>query len=54
MNPCELVSFVSAISCAIAAGTDDKELELLAAVFTQLGDSLATIAVSRAGEQSCD
>lgn len=34
---------VSALACAIAKGKTDKELELLSAFFTQLGDSLATI-----------
>lgn len=43
MNPCELVTFVSAMACAIAKCCDTNELSVLSAVFTQLGDSLATI-----------
>ena len=56
MSSCELVSFVSAVSCAIAKNATDDELSLLAAVFTQLGDSLATIAVSRSisADKTCD
>ncbi|MCD7742076.1 MAG: hypothetical protein LUI06_07730 [Ruminococcus sp.] len=47
MNPCELTAAVTAIANAIAASLNDSELEVAAAVFTQLGDTLATIAVSR-------
>ena len=47
MNSCELVTFVSTVSCVIADCTEEENLELLAAIFTQLGDSLATIAVHR-------
>ena len=46
MNSCELVSFVSAVSCAISKACTPEEIALLAAVFTQLGDSLATILVN--------
>lgn len=43
MNPCELVTFVSSIACAISTICCKEELPVMAAVFTQLGDSLATI-----------
>lgn len=42
-NCCELVLFVSAISCSIADSCSEEQVELLAAVFTQLGDTLATL-----------
>lgn len=41
---------VSALACAIAKGKTETELALLSALFTQLGDSLATIA---AGNIAC-
>lgn len=47
MEGCELVTLVSAIACAIAKDKDNDELSLLAAIFTQLGDSLATIVATR-------
>ena len=47
MSPCELVSFVTAVACAIANTCDDDEIELLGVVFTQLGDTLLTIDVKQ-------
>ncbi|MGN0529063.1 MAG: DUF6774 domain-containing protein [Eubacterium sp.] len=47
MNPCGVNISASAIACALAEGKSDSEVELLSAVFTQLGDSLATIAAAR-------
>lgn len=43
MNSCELVTIISSLSCAIAEAFTEEELVVLATVFTQLGDSLATI-----------
>ncbi|WP_337400150.1 DUF6774 domain-containing protein [Congzhengia sp.] len=43
MNPCELVTLISSLSCAISKTFSAEEISILAAVFTQLGDSLATI-----------
>lgn len=43
MNSCELVNLVSMLSCLIVQNYNTNEIALLAAVFTQLGDSLATI-----------
>ena len=43
MKSCELVTFISAVSCVIAKTFTQEEIALLAAVFVQLGDSLATI-----------
>lgn len=44
MNSCELVTFISALACAISKDLSNDEIVLLAAIFTQLGDTLATIA----------
>ena len=41
---------ISAAAATIAQGLSAEEIGLLAAVFTQLGDTLATIAVLRAAE----
>lgn len=43
MTSCELVTFVSAAACALSKCCNDDELSVMAAVFTQLGDTLATI-----------
>lgn len=45
MNSCELVTFISSVACAISKSCDPDEIPLLAAVFTQLGDTLTTISV---------
>ena len=50
MNSCELVAAVSAIALGIADMTTQEELELLSAVFVQLGDTLATIAASKSNQ----
>ena len=47
MNPCELTASVTALANALACGLTEEKLGLLAAVLTQLGDTLATIAVQR-------
>ena len=47
MNALELTSPITALANAIACQISDDELDLLAAVFTQLGDTLATISVQR-------
>lgn len=48
MNSCELVNLVSMLSCIIVQSYSDEEIGVLAAVFTQLGDSLATILANEA------
>lgn len=50
MDGCSLNLTVSALACAIAKGKSNDELSLLAVFFTQLGDSLETIA---AGNEIC-
>ena len=47
MNPCELTASVTALANVMACSLEDRELTLLAAVLTQLGDTLATIAAQR-------
>lgn len=48
MNPCELSMNITVIANAIAENLSDDDLAITAAAFTQLGDTLATIATSRA------
>ncbi len=48
MNPNQLIASITAISAAIAEGRSVEELGFLSAVFTQLGDTFATLAVQKA------
>ena len=49
MDSCNLPLVISAATCTIASQIDNtEELELLSAMFTQLGDTLNTIASQRA------
>lgn len=48
MDGCSLNLTVSALACAIAKDKTESELGLLSAFFTQLGDSLETIAAGNA------
>lgn len=43
MKSCEFVTFISTLACSIAKGKSQKEIDILATFFTQLGDTLATI-----------
>lgn len=47
MSPLQLTNFINTTANFIACNTDDDELNLLSAVFTQLGDTLATISIQR-------
>ena len=50
MNNCDplaLTTAINTLAVAIAKNLKDEDLELTAAVFTQLGDTLATIAIQR-------
>ena len=47
MNSCQLTTSVTAIANALASGLDIEETTLLATIFVQLGDTLATIATQR-------
>lgn len=44
MNPCAFVNFISLLACEIAKDKSQDELAILSAFFTQLGDTLATLA----------
>lgn len=48
MNACELTASITAIANSLACNLSIEELNLLSAVFMQLGDTLATIAAQRA------
>ena len=47
-DPLALTTAVNTLAVAIAAQLDNGDLALAAALLTQLGDTLATIAVQRA------
>ena len=47
-DPLALTTAVNTLAVAMACNLDDNELALCAAVLTQLGDTLATIATQRA------
>lgn len=44
-SSCEFVLFISILACTIAENKTQNELDILAAFFTQLGDTLASISV---------
>ena len=52
MSSCEIVNLVSMLSCLIVQNYNNDEIGLLAAIFTQLGDSLATILANEALQDS--
>ncbi len=43
MNSCELVSFITALSCGIAQCFPKEDLPLLISIFSELAATLATI-----------
>ena len=47
LNSCEIVSFITSIACVISKDKSPDELNLLSDVFSQLGDTLATIATTK-------
>lgn len=47
MNSCELVTFISTLACIISKDLSKQEIDFLALVFTQLGDTLATISLNK-------
>ena len=47
-DPLALTTAVNSLAVAIAAQLNDDELNMAAAILTQLGDTLATIAAQRA------
>ena len=48
MTSLELISSITALANAIACKLNPSELALIAGIFVQLGDTLATIAAQRA------
>jgi len=44
MQSCELVSYITAVACTISKCFSNEEVSVLASAFTQLGDTLITIA----------
>lgn len=46
-DPLALTTSVNILAVAIASRLNDEELSLMAAILTQLGDTLGTIAVQR-------
>lgn len=42
MSDCSLITAVTGLACAIINNCSDDEIGLLSAVFSQLGDTLAT------------
>ncbi len=48
MQSCNLVLTISALACEITKNKTADEISLLATIFTQLGDTLATIAAQEA------
>lgn len=51
MNSCELVAYISSIACAIFKKCDKDDISIMAATFTQLGDTLATMLIN---EELCN
>ena len=47
MNACELTAAITALANSIACGLSTDELNLIGVIFTQLGDTLLTIATQR-------
>lgn len=47
MNPCELTLSITAFANSLACNLTVDELTILGAVFTQLGDTLNTLAVQK-------
>ncbi|MDD3165655.1 MAG: hypothetical protein PHS97_07345 [Oscillospiraceae bacterium] len=45
MNPCQFTSAIHALACAISRAVPAQQLPLLAAFFTQLGDTLTTLSL---------
>lgn len=43
MNSCELVTLVSSLACTLTKCYSNEELAVLAAILSQLGDTLTTI-----------
>lgn len=51
VNPCDLTAIVTAIACTIFKCSPKEELPVIAAIFSQLGDTLDTMI---AQDQLCE
>ena len=47
MNACELTASITALANTLACNLTEDELNLLGAIFSQLGDTLTTIATHK-------
>ncbi len=47
MNYCQITALVTGIANALAGKLNENQLNLLGAIFAQLGDTLETIAVQK-------
>ena len=54
MNPLELTGAITAIANAISCGLSVSELALVAGIFVQIGDTLATIAAQKSLLEECN
>lgn len=52
MNDCELISYITAVACAMIKCLPDDDLELLSAALTQLADTLATYLTQKSIRES--
>lgn len=48
MCPNQLITTITALAAMIAEGKSEDEISLIAAIFSQLGDTLDTIAAQKA------
>ena len=48
MTPCEITAAVTAVANFISCNFTNAQIDLLGAIFTQLGDTLATISAHNA------
>lgn len=53
IRPEELAVLVNTLAIAIANNRDIPEIELYSAIFTQIADTLATIAIQKARIEEC-
>lgn len=51
MNSCELVSLITAASCAIANCVSEEDLPMVASTLGQIAATLATIAVNESAKK---
>jgi hypothetical protein len=52
MDECELIALVTAVACGISKCCQEDDISIMAAVFTQLGDTLTTVLVKRESREN--